>query len=310
MRSPPVSPSSLSLFVVFSSFLLFFLQSYGDHPHLHSFPHDALPIYPLRSSISVHTDVTIEHGRPVPRREPMAQPHKDHRVVDLMSRRGVMGLGATAAALGLGAWGDADPDVASAPPDSDTDLSGSLVLWAYPMDQANDAEWYQPHIDSFQEKFPGIDVEVVMQPWEGREEQLTASITGGNAPDVVYMTPDFLPRFANEELLVSLDELRDWSTFTPESMEPLRFDGSLYAAPVLIQAAQTFANKRLLNELGVEGPTTWDEMRTVGEIAAEAGYYLTQYNGDETLNQNYYMYLWQAGGDVLTGEDRQGRREG
>src|SRR5699024_8381268 len=32
----------------------------------------------------------------------------------------------------------------------------------------------------------------------------------------------------------------------------------------------------------------------------EAGYYLTQYNGDETLNQNYYMYLWQAGGDVLT----------
>src|SRR5699024_8868492 len=138
--------------------------------------------HPLRSSISVHTDVTIEHGRPVPRREPMAQPHKDHRVVDLMSRRGVMGLGATAAALGLGACGDADPDVASAPPDSDTDLSGSLVLWAYPMDQANDAEWYQPHIDSFQEKFPGIDVEVVMQPWEGREEQLTASITGGNAP--------------------------------------------------------------------------------------------------------------------------------
>lgn len=230
----------------------------------------------------------------------MAQPHKDHDVVDLMSRRGVMGLGATAAALGLGACGDADPDVVSAPPGSDTDLSGSLVLWAYPMDQDNDTEWYQQHIDSFREKFPGIDVEVVMQPWEGREEQLTASITGGNAPDVVYMTPDFLPRFADEDLLVSLDELRDWSTFTSASREPLTYDGSLYAAPVLIQAAQTFANKRLLNELGVEGPTTWDEMRTVGEIAAEAGYYLTQYSGDETLNQNYYMYLWQAGGDVLT----------
>jgi len=230
----------------------------------------------------------------------MATPHKDHHDADLITRRGAVGLGATAAALGLAGCGDAGSNVASAPPGSDADLSGSLVLWAYPMDDGNDTEWYQPHIDSFREKYPGIEVEVVMQPWDSREEQLTASITGGNAPDVLYMTPDFLPRFANEDLLVSLDELRDWSTFIPASTEPLTFEGSLYGAPILIQAAQTFANKRLLNELGVEGPTTWDEMRAVGEIAAEAGYYLTQYNGDETLNQNYYMYLWQAGGDVLT----------
>ena len=229
----------------------------------------------------------------------MATAHQDHDVTELISRRGAMGLGATAAALGLAACGG-DLDVASAPPGSDTELTGSLVLWAYSMGEGNDAEWYQPHIDSFQEKFPNIDVEVVMQPWESREEQLTASITGGNAPDVVYMTPDFLPRFADEDLLVSLDELRDWSTFIPASTDPLRYEDTLFAAPILIQAAQTFANKRLLNELGVEGPTTWDEMRAVGEVAAEAGYYLTQYNGDETLNQNYYMYLWQAGGAVLT----------
>lgn len=217
-----------------------------------------------------------------------------------ISRRGAIGLGTTAAALGLSACGGGEPDLASAPPGSDAELSGSLVLWAYSMGEGNDATWYQPHIDSFQEKFPGIEVEVVMQPWESREEQLTTSITGGNAPDVVYMTPDFLPRYAEENLFVSLDELRDWSAFIPASTGPLTYEGSLYAAPILIQAAQTFANKRLLDELGVEGPTTWDEMRAVGEIAADAGYYLTQYNGDETLNQNYYIYLWQAGGSVLT----------
>src|SRR5690625_7933962 len=72
--------------------------------------------HPLRSSISVHTDGTIEHGRPVPRREPMRQPHTDHRVVDLMSRWGVIVHSAAPGALRLRGSGDAGPDVPSAAP--------------------------------------------------------------------------------------------------------------------------------------------------------------------------------------------------
>ena len=223
-------------------------------------------------------------------------------MVRKISRRGALGAGAAGAtALGLAACGGGDTDVAEAPPSESDELSGSIVMWMYPLADSATAEWYQPYVDSFKEKYPNVEVEVVQQGWANREEQLTTAISGGNAPDVVYFNPDFVPRFAAEDLLVSLDDLReDWDTFVPTAMEAMTYEDTLYSAPILMQASPTFVNQRIMDEIGMEGPTTWDEMRAVGEAAKEAGYYLTSYSGVATLNHNYYTYLWQAGGAVLT----------
>ena len=218
-----------------------------------------------------------------------------------ITRRGVLGAGAAGAtALGLAACGGGDADVAEAPPEESEDLTGSVVMWMYPLADSADEQWYQPYIESFQEKYPNVEVEVVQQGWASREEQLTTAISGGNAPDVVYFNPDFVPRFAAEELLMGLDDLReDWDSFVPTALEAMTYEDTLYSAPILMQASPTFANQRILDEIGMEAPTTWDEMRTVGAAAKEAGYYLTEYSGIATLNHNYYMYLWHAGGAVL-----------
>ena len=217
-------------------------------------------------------------------------------MADKISRRGALGAGAAgAAALGLAACGGGDADVAEAPPEESEDLTGSIVMWIYPLADSATEEWYQPYVESFNEKYPNVDVQVVQQGFTNREEQLTTAISGGNAPDVVYFNPDFVPRFAEEELLVGLDDLRDdWDSFVPSALEAMTYEDTLYSAPILIQASPTFVNQKIM-----EGPTTWDEMRAVGEAAKEAGYYLTQYSGIATLNHNYYMYLWQAGGAVL-----------
>ena len=218
-----------------------------------------------------------------------------------ISRRGALGAGAAgAAALGLAACGGGDADLAEAPPEGSEDLTGSIVMWIYPLADSATEEWYQPYVESFNEKYPNVDVQVVQQGFTNREEQLTTAISGGNAPDVVYFNPDFVPRFAEEELLVGLDDLRDdWDSFVPSALEAMTYEDTLYSAPILIQASPTFVNQKIMDEIGMEGPTTWDEMRAVGEAAKEAGYYLTQYSGIATLNHNYYMYLWQAGGAVL-----------
>ncbi|MDN5899930.1 MAG: extracellular solute-binding protein [Brachybacterium sp.] len=223
-------------------------------------------------------------------------------MVDRITRRSALGAGAAATtALGLAACGGGG-DTAEAPPESSEELSGSIVMWIYPLSDDASAESYASFVESFKEKYPNVEVEIVQQPWANREEQLTAAISGGNAPDVVYFNPDFVPRFAVEDLLVSLDDLReDWgSAFVPASLEAMTFEDTLFSAPVLMQASQTFANQKILDEIGMEGPTTWDELRAVGEAAKEKGYFLLEYNGEATLNHNYYMYLWQAGGTVLT----------
>lgn len=219
-----------------------------------------------------------------------------------ISRRTALGAGAAGVTtLGLAACGGGSTEVAEAPPEESEELEGSIVMWIYPLAETADADWYTPYVESFTEKYPNVEVEVVQQGWGSREEQLTTAISGGNAPDVVYFNPDFVPRYAHEELLVAMDDLReDWDTFIPTALESMTYEDTLYSAPILIQASPTFVNARIMEEIGMEGPTTWDEMRAVGEAAKEAGYYLTEYHGTATLNHNYFMYLWQAGGMVLT----------
>lgn len=218
-----------------------------------------------------------------------------------ITRRRALTISALAATgLGITACGDSGTDTAEAPPESSNDLSGSVVMWMYPFAASSDEAMYKPYVDSFKEKFPNVDVEIVVQPWDSREEKLTTSISGGNAPDVVYMSPDFLPRFAEEGLFLEMTDLRDdLGDFMQPSLDSFTYEDKLYGLPILVQAGACFANARILDEVGMEGPTTWDEMRSLGSAAKEAGYYLTEYLGAETLNKNFYPFLYQAGASVL-----------
>ena len=225
-----------------------------------------------------------------------------NRMQHRITRRHALSVGAAGAAgIGFTACGNTSDEKVEPPPESSDELTGSVVTWMYPNAAAEDPSLYQPYIDTFVEKYPNVDVEVVVQPWDSREEKLTTSISGGTAPDVVYMSPDFLPRFAQQDLFLAMDDLRDdQDSFMKRSLESFNYEGTLYGMPVLVQAGACFANSRILGELNMQGPTTWDEMRVLGDAAKEAGYYLTEYLGAETLNKNFYPYLYQAGGNVLT----------
>lgn len=218
-----------------------------------------------------------------------------------MKRNVKLRLAATAGATALvlaACGGSGEPDVGV--PEDPTEVTGKVVFWTYPLATIDSVNWWQPYVDDFNQTYPDVDVEVVMQSFSNREEALVTAIAGGNAPDVVYFNPDFIPQYASQDLLLPLDDLRDdWDNFYDASLEAMSWDGSLYGAPLLMQKGANLCNKEILEEVDVECPTTWDELRAAGPAVAEAGYYLTDYNGVATLNHTFYQYLWQAGGEVL-----------
>lgn len=205
------------------------------------------------------------------------------------------------AALLLAACGNGGDDADAGVPDDPEEVSGSVTVWTYPFAVVDDISWYEPHVEAFNEEYPDVDVEIVMQAFDNREEALVTAITGGNAPDIVYFNPDFIPQFAEEDLLMPLDDLRDdWDTFVDSSLESMTWDDTLYGAPLLMQIMNSYCNTEAMDEAGVETcPTTWDELRDAAPEFADAGYYPTTYQGTGTLNHSYYLYLWQAGGEVL-----------
>ena len=66
---------------------------------------------------------------------------------------------------------------------------------------------------------------------------------------------------------VDLSTFPDWeevaSRFRDSALEQFSFDGSLYALPETQNFEMMFYRKDILNELGIEVPKTWDEMKVV-----------------------------------------------
>lgn len=215
-----------------------------------------------------------------------------------MKRTPTMKLLSAAAALALTMTACSTDSGAPADPE---DVSGTVVFWTYPLGEADSASWWKPYVEEFNKEYPNVEVEVVLQPFGNREDALTTAIAGNNAPDVVYFNPDFIPRYAEEDLLMPLDDLRDdWDDFVPSSLESMTWDDTLYGAPLLMQIQQPYCNTEALAAAKVECPTTWDEWREAAPKFKEAGYYAGEYNAVSTLNHGFYVYLWQAGGEVLS----------
>lgn len=210
------------------------------------------------------------------------------------------GIAAASALLVLTACGGPDQTDGGAPA-APEDVSGTVTFWTYPFSTITEASWWQPYVDEFNEQYPDVEVEVVMQAWDGREESLVTSIAGNNAPDVVYFNPDFIPKYADQDLLLPLDDLRDdWDMFVDSSLESMTWTDTLYGSPMLMQLQTSYCNTEVLEAAGgVDCPTTWDELRAAAPAVKDAGHYLTEYSGVSTLNHTFYMYLWQAGGEVL-----------
>ncbi len=138
------------------------------------------------------------------------------------------------------------------------------------------------------------------------EEKLLTGLASGQVPDVVlwdrYQTPLYVPRGA----LAPIDELIerdgvDVGQFYEQAMGEMVVDGQTYGLPLLVDNRSLFFNPTVLEEAGLEPPTTWDELRTVAQQVTEreggslsrAGFSL----GDPGL---FNMWLRQAGGSMFS----------
>lgn len=189
-----------------------------------------------------------------------------------------------------------------------TDFSGvTLKYWTAPFGE-DDGAFFNENLASWCEE-TGATVEVQVTPWENYEEKIMTGVAGGTGPDVVYMYNEMLYNYIEQEQLVPLDDY-----FTEEEKENYiywdngQIMGKQYILPYVVGAPRIlFANMDLLAEAGYEEiPTTWDELKEVAiaveEATGKTGFdqYWGGYFGD--LDETYFPYLWQAGGDIVDEE--------
>lgn len=196
----------------------------------------------------------------------------------------------TLASCGFGGGGGSD-DAAS----GETTLD--LLVPSY--SDATQGLW-EDVIDGFEDANPDIDVELEVQSWDNLETVIATKIQAGEAPDIYNGGP--FAGFAADELLYAAEDVvspETYSDFQESFLTNAEVDGTAYALPLIASARALFVNNALLEQAGVEAPTTWDELLDAATKVSALGGGVAGYGmplGSEEAQAEAAVWLWGGGG--------------
>ncbi len=129
-----------------------------------------------------------------------------------------------------------------------------------------------------------LDMPVAGGGGEGAMTVLRARVTAGSPPTAVQMLGFDILDWAAEGALGNLDEVaaaEGWDAVVPAALQGFaKYDGHWVSAPVNVHSTNwVWANKAILDELGLAQPTTWDEFVAAMQAAKDAGYVALAHGG-------------------------------
>lgn len=128
------------------------------------------------------------------------------------------------------------------------------------------------------------DQYVVNEQGQGGYRELSQSIMGagvsGDLPTMSQLTATDVPELASNDLLLPLsDDFLTSNGFEQDALDDIYdgfltasvYDGERYAMPFSRSTRVMYYNQGILDEYGVELPTTWEEVEALGEMMVENG---------------------------------------
>jgi multiple sugar transport system substrate-binding protein len=186
------------------------------------------------------------------------------------TRRSVLtalGLGAVAAATGCSASSGNSPATADGPVEGEISLLTPLFEGSTGKDLLEGKL-----LPAFKQKNPNVTVNVDYTTYAALNEKITTSLAGGLMPDVVMLGVGWIPPFAHKKVLAPLpDDLAKRYEYEDRVLEPSRYDGKLYALPMVLDTRIVTYRKDLFAEAGIKAPPKdWAELREMSKELARS----------------------------------------
>ncbi len=148
--------------------------------------------------------------------------------------------------------------------------AGAQVVEFWTLDLAPKFNGYiQGVIAAWEREHPGWRVRWTDVPWASVERKLLAAVFARTAPDLVNLNPPFAANLASKGGLLDLSGVLPASAaqaYLPAIWEAGRQDGQQFAIPWYLTARIAMANRRLLEQAGVEAPPRhWQELPAFAE---------------------------------------------
>ena len=156
---------------------------------------------------------------------------------------------------------------------------------------------------AFQER-TGATLDVQFLQWGAAHDRFATAIAGGTTPDVAELGTTWVGEFGDAGALVDLgpkvQEAGLADDFHDVLVESGTLDGSLYGMPWYAGVRSIVYRTDVFAELGLNPPTTWDELVAVGQRIKEARPDLLPLPVAGDNEFAVYPFLWGAGGEIAT----------
>ncbi|WP_010274641.1 ABC transporter substrate-binding protein [Paenibacillus senegalensis] len=186
------------------------------------------------------------------------------------------------------------------------------LTFAY-MGEGATYELYKEMFEAYEDNNPHVTIksQVIAQDFNSA---ILTRISGGNPPDLFWISNASLPSFASRNALLNLSpydgNLFNSSDFNENALEGYSYEGNIYGLPADSAPMVLFYNRDLFDEANVEYPQpqmTWDQLLEKAKQMTKAeGNNTTQFGYAQDLSWQFWApFVWMNGGDILSEDNSQ-----
>ncbi|PKI90483.1 sugar ABC transporter substrate-binding protein [Actinomycetales bacterium SN12] len=189
--------------------------------------------------------------------------------------------------------------------DGDDPVDGkgkTITAWIMQGTNPDSSAYLDAVSKAFTEK-TGAKVKFEEVQWADAHNRFVTAIAGGTSPDVAETGTTWTPEFADAAALVPLDDYIDEEDGLADDLvkglaEAGTYDGELYGMPWYAGVRSIVYRADIYEELGLEAPTSWDEIVSNGEKIKAAHPEMAAFAVPGNAEFQVYPWVWAAGGEV------------
>ncbi len=210
----------------------------------------------------------------------------------------------TLAACGGGSEGSDEPADFD---DGDISAEGeTLEVWIMEGNAADYDPYFADLGDAFTEE-TGAELDVQYIPWTSAHDKFLSSFAADKTPDVAEVGSTWTGEFGEAgglyDLSSEVEESGLSDDLVPSLVEAATLDGALYGMPWYAGTRSIVYRTDVLDEAGVEPPTSWDELVSVGQAIKQSDPDIVPMAVPGESEYSVYPFIWGAGGEIAEEQD-------
>ncbi|MBB4933132.1 N,N'-diacetylchitobiose transport system substrate-binding protein [Lipingzhangella halophila] len=179
----------------------------------------------------------------------------------------------------------------------------SFDVWIMQGTNPDATAYFEDIADQFEEE-TGVEANIEFQDWADAHDQFVTAMAGDTAPDVAEVGTTWTPEFAAAGGLVDItDQVGDTDRFVDALAEAGELDGRMYGMPWYAGVRSVVYRTDVFEELDLEEPGNWDELREVATTIADERDDMAAFPVAGGATQQMLPFIWGNGGELATEED-------